>query len=242
MKKYFFLLTLLFLTIQLSAQTKPSKPLLLATPEVCVASPGGIASDTIFWQFLSTDTTAQLQPLQGSLSIDFPGWRTAEEYEHRLDSTKHTIQKHIITAGIDMQQKLCVYEKRKVLIVHFQTSDESQPLNFRITLNTEREGTDSTLVHMQSIRKAFCDPTSCSEVLLYVKTDDEGAAVHDRDGIRIIDARKVTLYLTADTRVLSQKSANTPLDTRTPPTSRRLHRDLSIRLHRTAFKPLKKFF
>ncbi|MBR7029121.1 MAG: glycoside hydrolase N-terminal domain-containing protein [Bacteroidaceae bacterium] len=242
MKKYFLLLTLLFLSTQLSAQTKPSKSLLLATPEVCVASIGGIASDTIFWQFLSTDTTTQLQPLQGNLTMSFPGWRTAEEYEHRLDSTRHVIEKHIITAGIDMQQKLCVYEKRKVFIVHYQVSDESQPLNFRIALNAEHQGTDSTTVHMQSIRKTFCDPTSCSEVLLYVKTDDEGASVHDRDGIRIIDARKVTLYLTADQRALPIKNANAPLETRTPPIARRLHRDLSIRLHRTLLKPLKKFF
>ncbi len=187
---------------------------------------GGITQETIRWSGSTigyADTLQSVYPA-GEIVLDFPGYKTAEDYSRRLDTLTNIASTHILTHGTDMLRELFFSRRHRVMVLHLHVPEDSKALNFRVSLRNDHGQYAEINDRMLKICKT--DSTHCSEILLKVKTDAEGAAVTDRDCIRVIDAHEVTLYLASGTRSLQPNVSYKKRDQ----SAHRLHRNLLLRL------------
>lgn len=199
---------------------------------------GGIARETVRW---SAVPQKKGQPRGGGvpvpggeITLDFPGFKTAEAYSRWLDTTTHIATTSFCAYGTDMERELFAAGRPRVLVLHLRTAEGSGPLNF--TLRLRDSGGAPASVSGRTITCRAADTAYCRETLLYVRTGTEGAAVPDRDGIRVVGAAEATIYLVADARPASPRKGIDRKD-RTPS---RLHRDLTLRLRAAAMLPYAK--
>ncbi|MBR1838474.1 MAG: glycoside hydrolase N-terminal domain-containing protein [Bacteroidaceae bacterium] len=226
-------------TVTLPASTQ-SEAYRLSSQSFDVSYLGGIGTDTIYWRTTSADSTASRpMTVEGTLSLTFPGLRTADEYENVIDTLANTAHTNVTYGNLHMERQLFVYEKHRTLVLHLQAEEEGRPLNFIVGLSREKTSTsqDSMYVRGSGIAYIDRDSTEVSAVMMYVKTDADGAAVAVDGGIRVIDTHEATIYLVAQRKPIPAQHSSSALEARHDRTVHRLVRDLIIDLHRTALKP-----
>ncbi|MBQ7634421.1 MAG: glycoside hydrolase N-terminal domain-containing protein [Bacteroidaceae bacterium] len=193
---------------------------------------GSVGRERISWHAMPTDTAATPGFLpSGEVVIEFPSLRTAEVFTRRADTLAGTVMTHVVSGGLDMTSEMLACGLRRVLAIRITAAEGSRPLNFRVTMADDK-GKPAT-ASWRTLTNVQADTAACSETMLRVTTDAEGAAVADRDGIRVVDATEATLYLVCDTRPALRSGSYAKADR----TAARLHRDLGLRLRRAMLRP-----
>ncbi len=224
--------------VSATPQSTDDTTFVVSSPRFSATLHDGIGQEVICWRGLTLGKgdVAEADWEMGALTLLFPGYPTAETFVTTRDTASQVITTNIVAHGLDFERQLFIYTKKNhsVLVHHLQTAEGSRSMNFRIALSNERveaERVGSSGQKMLLYR--YADSTAYRETLLYVKLSDDGAAIADDKGIRVIDATNVTLYLITGVRPIRTLSDHDKHDY----TPSRLHRDLLSRLFTIVVKP-----
>ena len=194
---------------------------------------GGIGTETIQFneKTLWTGSPTKRGAYQnfGELTLNFPGYTTAEEYRRELDLNTAIGTTAIVSHGLNVRREIFASRPAHAVVLHLATAEGSKKLNFTLRLHDDHGATPE--VHTDRIVCRGSLEHLAYESQVCIKTDREGGTAATPDGIRVVEATEATIILVAATNYDIRKPDYTG---RTP---EQLHRDLSLRLAVTALQP-----
>ena len=187
---------------------------------------GGVEQEVIKWEGITQRKgVSGVSTLPaGEIVLDFPGFKTAEYYMRELDSLTNIATTLITSHNLDVRRELFYSSRHHAFVVHLQVTPESTPLNFKVRL-ASKQGI-CAIPRAKTLILNEADSVACRAAMLLVKTDNEGVTVVERESLRVIGAREVTLYLVAGSRSIPPPKSSD----RREMTAKRLHRDLFLGL------------